>query len=948
MNLNLLIRSTANQCRAAFISIFLALVLFGQSPCTESLDPQFFAPGDGTVFDMVDFDDGSGTKLYIGGIFTDYAGLPVRSIVGYDGTNFFALPGGVTAAPGPALAAVRSMVVFDFGAGPRLVLAGNFGFAGGVAVQNIAAYDGTSFSPIGASVSGAPNSTSGIRKMVVFDDGSGPALYAIGSGFIDSAGQSIGGIARWTSAGWTSVGSAPNLAANSVFDMAVHTESNGSRRLYVGGQFSGVANVPQTGLLAAWDGTQWIGGTGLLSVGVVRSLASVDFGGGPRLYLGGNALATPSGQLLQNLAYWDGTIFTSVGATGFIDNLRVVDHGSGPVLYGSGNVSSVAGVSVRSLFGLSGTVVNAFGFGAILGDQPRIGLTTVGNAVPRLVAAPLRAIDTTYVNGIAFYDGTSWTSPALNGVGGTVYALAHDSRDGSVYAAGDFLGAGSTICGGIARFDGNQWFRIGNGVGFYNGTNVPQPPLALFFGDDGNGPSLFVAGNFTSVDGIPAQGVVRWRNGSWNPMPGITPFSAQVTTGPRCFAVYDANGARSVYVGMNGGVIAGAQASVARWTGTTWVPLPNISGGVQDIKVFDDGGGPRLFVCGPQLTINGVASVQVAAWNGSQWQIIGQGFGAVGQLYANSLTVHDEGTGPALFLGGGFNSFNGAAMNHIARWTGTTWVDRGPPLFGHAFPFPLVTRLESMPTSSGPALVAAGSFGLAPAPANDDLMILRNGSWTGFGANSGGYSGVDGLCLASTVSSGPAGPSLWIGGSFATFGSVTCANIARWSANSSSGCSGLGLGSRGRFGETVGGPYDLLTINGQAGGATRTVSLGIGQPVTITMSAPPFLPTATLFEIFGFIGAPQPADVSLLPFNLGYTAFPFCPTAPSDVRLFELTNNIAPSACTALFPSAPTPWSMTLPFGLPFPLTFALQGIAYDTSSPSVISTTNAVQCRIQ
>ena len=58
------------------------------------------------------------------------------------------------------------------------------------------------------------------------------------------------------------------------------------------------------------------------------------------------------------------------------------------------------------------------------------------------------------------------------------------------------------------------------------------------------------------------------------------------------------------------------------------------------------------------------------AWHGS----VGDP-GIAGVVF--SLTVFDDGTGPALYAGGRFSEAGGVSVNSLARWDGEEWSDVG-------------------------------------------------------------------------------------------------------------------------------------------------------------------------------------------------------------------------------------------------------------------------------
>ena len=138
------------------------------------------------------------------------------------------------------------------------------------------------------------------------------------------------------------------------------------------------------------------------------------------------------------------------------------------------------------------------------------------------------------------------------------------------------------------------------------------------------------------------------------------------------------------------------------------------------------------------------------------------------------------------------------------------------------------------------------------------------------------------------------------------------------------------------------GPYDVLAINGNAGGLSRTASMLAGTPFSIDMTTPPTHPGSAPFAIFGLLRAALPSDAIILPFGIGEMVFPPCPLIPVlEPLLFTLTNNAGTSPCTEVLPSTPTPWTSGVLPGIPFPITVTFQGVVEET--PGVWRTTNGI-----
>jgi hypothetical protein len=112
--------------------------------------------------------------------------------------------------------------------------------------------------------------------------------------------------------------------------------------------------------------------------------------------------------------------------------------------------------------------------------------------------------------------------------------------------------------------------------------------------------------------------------------------------------------------------------NIAKWNGQQWLPLGaglsdgNLTGGLGNaLAVFDDGSGPALFVGGNFTSAGGVAVSNLAKWNGSTWSApVGGGT----DLPISRLAVHDDGFGPALFASGAFTRAGDTVSVRFAKY----------------------------------------------------------------------------------------------------------------------------------------------------------------------------------------------------------------------------------------------------------------------------------------
>lgn len=228
---------------------------------------------------------------------------------------------------------------------------------------------------------------------------------------------------------------------------------------------------------------------------------------------------------------------------------------------------------------------------------------------------------------------------------------------------------------------------------------------------------------------------------------------------------------------------------IARWDGETWQQVgENLTGGgLNAVELWDpDGAGPleaRLVIGGYFYSpIDGISLANVAEWDGTTWQPLGNG----PDLTVNALTTWDpDGDGPAVDLlvaGGVFSHAGGAPANSIAAWNGTTWQELGSGVSSDG-PYPTsVSCLTTWdPDGDGPLgiqLIAGGGFTSAGGVAAKHVARWDGSTWHALG---GGCSGnVFSLTTWDPDGPGPVSPQLAVGGSFASAGGAPAAGVALW------------------------------------------------------------------------------------------------------------------------------------------------------------------------
>lgn len=694
---------------AAPLTGFLAAVFAVLAPaawaedCEPSWDATIGQPGLGPTegarpIAFAVFDDGNGPALYAGGLLRSAGGVETDGIARWDGQHWHPVGGGM----GGGLPRVSGLAVFDDGTGEALYVGGTFTSAGGVPATHIARWDGSSWSAVGGGVSrpgsvGSPN----VRAMVVYDDGTGPALFVLGD-FSLAGGNPANNIAKWDGSNWSPLGSGIIGTDGVVTGNALEVFDDGSGpALYVGGKFHTAGGLTANNI-ARWNGLSWsvlVDVLGVRGVGDrVSTLKTFDTGSGPMLYVGGDFVLAGGSVLANGIARWSGTnwlpvgtgVSRSGGGASAVDSLAVYDDGQGPALYVGGLFDRVSG-------------------------QP--------------------------ANRIARWSGTSWSAlgaglSASDGFGRVEALLAHDDGTGqALYVGGVFDTAGGQPAMTVARWYGCppppppppwQW-----------DTDIGQPGMsaavrALAVFDDGRGQALYAGGQFADAGGQTVNRIARWNGATWSPLgAGVNSFVFAMTT-------FDDGSGEALYLGGNFTAADGSFGGfnrVARWDGTTWTPLgQGTNGNVHSMAVFDDGNGEALYVAGSFSTAGGLPARNIARWDGSQWSPLGEGLGSAGQVLA--LAVYDDGRGPALYATGTFNTGSGAPGNNIARWDGSQWTPVGSGLSG------VGRALAVYDDGRGPALFVGGGFTSA-----GGLTLNRLARWDG-SAHAGALAAIVGVALS--------------------------------------------------------------------------------------------------------------------------------------------------------------------------------------------------------
>ncbi len=306
--------------------------------------------GDGAIQGPVDAIAVSGSDVYVGGTFTDAAGIAnADSIAKFDGTTWSELPetdGGPAMDPGSIVSAIAI-------SGANVYIAGLFQNAGGEFYgDNLARWDGSAWYPVGCNCAlfqGALGAH--VWALAV----SGSDLYA-GGDFANAAGlPTTDYVAEWDGTFWSGLGS--NGSGDGALNGSVKALAVSGSSVYVGGTFTDAAGVATADNIAKWNGTTWSGlgsngaGDGAISSGG-ESVSAIALSGS-EVYVGGGFEDAAGNHEADAIAEFRGGSWLNLGSNGAGQG-PFGGPGSGGVyalatspsgLYAGGSFTNAAGIA---------------------------------------------------------------------------------------------------------------------------------------------------------------------------------------------------------------------------------------------------------------------------------------------------------------------------------------------------------------------------------------------------------------------------------------------------------------------------------------------------------------------------------------------------------------------------------------------------------------------------
>jgi trimeric autotransporter adhesin len=526
---------------------------------------------------------------------------------------------------------VRSPDLRDLAvSGSDLYVAGVFTSSGGLAVNHIAKWDGTTWSSLGA---GGDNEEwppgGGVSAIAV----SGKDLYAM----------SGNRIAKWDGHSWFPLGDGSQGFQSEYVPGNPSALAVSGTDVFVGGWFTNL-NGMTANRIAKWNGREWsslglgldpgIGPPAPGGFGVYRPVSAMAILG-TDLYVGGRFDIAGDVEV-GNIAKWDGSAWSRLGPPGpdFVRDVAIV----GKDIYAGGRFSREGGIMFSGIAKLDA------GFWSPLGDGAGPPLAVVETNL--YAAGVFTRADGVEVQHIARWNGEEWSPQGAELSGGEEFAyeisLAASGTD--LYVGGWFTHAGGVEVNHIAKWTGREWSPLGAGM------NRIVTDLAV------SGSDLYAAGWFTTAGGKPASRIAKWDGREWSPLgDGLNGHVfALAVLGTDLYASGSEDGSRH---------------QVSKWDGNAWSTLGSVfAGPVFSLWASES----YLYAGGSFPWVGGVMANALARWDGSAWSAVGSGLNHWDGPGVLALAVsHDQ-----LYVGGAFLTAGGKHSPGFAR----LFLDAVPPL----------------------------------------------------------------------------------------------------------------------------------------------------------------------------------------------------------------------------------------------------------------------------
>jgi hypothetical protein len=370
----------------------------------------------------------------------------------------------------------------------KLYVGGDITAAGDTEVNNIALWDGSTWSSLGNGIEGS------IYAMTVDDDD----VYVVCS--LDPDHWFLGfTIKKWNGTDWISIFDGAVITYPSVNAITV---LNGD--IYIAGQFRNVGGIPVK-YVAKWNGTSWDNLNNGVN-GIIYDMTLCD----GKIYIGGKFSTKPDGTYIGNISKWDDNIWQPLaleekGVFKKVNSIACSDN----LVYAGGNITLAGNEKVAHIVKWDGN--NWSNINGGLNDEVNTILVKGNNDI--YAGGRFTASGNTLLNHIANFNGIMWET--LNeGLNGTVNTIASNGE--TIYVGGQFTHTSnySKELNYIAEWKDGEWSPLNGGVSGNINSTGPEVN-AIVVDNFGN---VYVGGNFLKAGGHEVNHIAKWDGNDWRPL----------------------------------------------------------------------------------------------------------------------------------------------------------------------------------------------------------------------------------------------------------------------------------------------------------------------------------------------------------------------------------------------------------------------------------------------
>ncbi len=431
--------------------------------------------------------------LYAGGKFTKVGDVDANWIARWDGKQWSPLGDELRAGTTDFIGNSDQFGVFALASRENeLVVSGRFEQAGEIATSNIARWNGVAWRELGAGLNDQ------VRALEATED----AVYAAGR-FTMAGDQWANGIAKWNGSQWEPLGAGISSWRVSMAEI--------DGRLYVGGRFRIGENLSY---LAKWQDGTWSSvddsGTGAVfhsthtggcgAQDAVADLVAMD----SDVYAAGTfRLLSGESEISTGIAHWDGADWSPVESPVGHTPQRLFTNGTNLFAIGYFGREGAAISDTADSWDIAKWDGRKWTF---LGSRLFGSVSALAWYEDRLHVAGRLSVDASHDSGTEAYyllrlDDDGWT-PLARKLANTKRYTAEiadlEVFQGELYAGGAFITIDGIAANQIAKWNGERWASVGNGVTDY------VRDLAS------TADSLYVSGNFANGEAVAKWDGIHW------------------------------------------------------------------------------------------------------------------------------------------------------------------------------------------------------------------------------------------------------------------------------------------------------------------------------------------------------------------------------------------------------------------------------------------------------